>query len=104
MLRCQPTELDLLSSILEHSATDPHDKVFSLYPILQLLDLELLPVDYDQPFSAPYEELKGCWICSRRHLGVILLAARLSNIDSDLSSTSRNLPIKLISTHNNSCF
>ncbi|KAF7920293.1 uncharacterized protein EAE98_008986 [Botrytis deweyae] len=80
------TEMSLLSSILEHDATIPHDKIFSIYPLLQFWILDLPQINYDQPFEMLCEELTRCWFNSKKNLSIILLAARLPGRDARLPS------------------
>ncbi|KAF7858758.1 uncharacterized protein EAF02_011082 [Botrytis sinoallii] len=79
-------EINLLSSALEHDATIPYDKIFSIYPLLRLMNLELPQITYDKPFDMLCEELTRCWFYSKKNLSIILLAARLPNSDSRLPS------------------
>lgn len=79
-------EIILLSSALEYDATVPHDKIFSMYPLLRLWDLVLPQINYDQPFEVLCEELTRCWFNSTQNLRIILLAARLPSNESRLPS------------------
>ncbi|KAF5869481.1 putative het-domain-containing protein [Botrytis fragariae] len=79
-------EMSLLSSALEHDATVPHDKIYSIYPLLRFWNPDLPRVNYDQPFEMLCEELTRCWFHSKQNLNIILLAARLPSKESRLPS------------------
>ncbi|TEY67420.1 hypothetical protein BOTCAL_0126g00110 [Botryotinia calthae] len=80
------TEMILLSSALEHDATVPHDKIFSIYPLLQFCGMDLPQINYDQPFEMLCEKVTRCWFDSTRNLNIILLATRLPSNDSCMPS------------------
>lgn len=74
-------ELEFLLSLMAQKSTKPIDKVYSVYPILKLMGIEMPEPDYNKSALQAYEEATRSWIRSRRDLTILFLAVRPRNYD-----------------------
>ncbi|KAI1660710.1 heterokaryon incompatibility protein-domain-containing protein [Daldinia decipiens] len=66
-------ELELLSEIRNMKATIAHDKVYSLYSVLQAMGIDLPSPDYGKDVVKVFEEATLAYIRSRQNLNVIAI-------------------------------
>lgn len=85
-------ELLFLSSMMNHQATVPIDKVYSVYTILTLLNIPLTDPDYNKPPLEAYQELTESWIRSKKKLSIIALSVQHGLDDDSPAASGRARP------------
>lgn len=67
-------ELKFLSSMCDHQATLPIDKIYSIYSILNLINVPLDEPDYARNALDAYQNLTQAWIKSRKNLSIVIFS------------------------------
>lgn len=79
-------ELMFLSSIIDHHATLSIDKVYSIYSILNTINVPLDDPDYARKPLDAYQNLTQAWVQSRKNLSIVIFSINHENRDESRPS------------------